>query len=113
MKEQVPSLEQANNSLTELQTQVALLHMDAALQSLERLSKSLQDGERPSAPEQREMERSLLKLRHELREAGYLAEQGLAFCKGWADALAPQATYAADGVSRAGDETRHELSVEA
>jgi soluble cytochrome b562 len=113
MTEPIPSMEQVKNSLAELQTQVALLHMDAALQSLERLSKSLQEGDRPAAAEQREMERSLLKLKTELREAGYLAEQGLAFCKGWAEAIAPPASYCSDGAAQVTEERHHDISIQA
>jgi hypothetical protein len=109
----VPSLEEAKSSLAELQTQVALLHMDAALHSLERLSKSLEEGECPAAAEQREMERALLKLKQELRDAGFLAEQGLAFCKDWASSLAPPCNYGADGASVAAAPATHDLSVKA
>jgi len=108
-----PSLEDAKQSLVHLQTQDALLHLEAALQSLEGLSKELHENGRPPAPGQRELERSLLRFRKELRDAGVLAEQGLAFCKDWADVLAPPPGYAPDGSVDRVPETKHELSVEA
>lgn len=108
-----PSLEEAKQSLVHLQTQDALLHLEAALRSLEGLSKELHENGRPPAPDQREMERSLLRFRKELRDAGLLAEQGLAFCKDWAEVLTPPPSYAPDGSFDRPADTKHEFSVEA
>ncbi len=108
-----PSLEEAKHSLVHLQTQDALLHLEAALRSLEGLSKELHENGRPTAPDQRELERSLLRFRKELRDAGLLAEQGLAFCKDWTEILSPPPGYSPDGTVDRAPETKHELSVEA
>lgn len=108
-----PRIESARQSLVCLQTQEALLHLEASLRSLEDLREELQEKGRPSEPDQREIERSLLRFRNELRDAGLLAEQGLAFCKDWAETLTPPASYSPDGTFDRPPEPKHELSVEA
>jgi hypothetical protein len=105
-------LEDAKQALVHLQTLDALLHLEAALQSLEGLSKELHEKGRPSAQDQRELERSLLRFRKELRDAGLLAEQGLAFCKDWTEILSPPPGYSPDGSVDRASETKHEISVE-
>jgi len=108
-----PSLGKAQDALTQLATQDALEHLQAALLSLQGLTASLQNGDRLPAGEQRELERSLLRFRSELRDAGVLADRGLAYCQDWARQLQPPAGYQANGVFTTNAVDRHELSLEA
>jgi hypothetical protein len=109
----VPSLVEAKNALANLATDEALGHLESALLSLRALSVSLQSGERLEAPAQRRLERSLLRLRGELKDAGVLADRGLAYCQDWAQQLEPPAVYGATGASSTTAVSRPELSVEA
>ena len=109
----VPSLAEAQNALAQLATQDALEHLEAALRSLKGLAAALQSGDRLQAAEQRHLERSLLRFRSELRDAGILADRGLAFCQDWARQLQPPAGYQANGVCTTNAMDRHELSLEA
>jgi hypothetical protein len=109
----IPSIIEARDALAQLATDNALHHLEAALHSLQGLSASLQSGDRMSPEKQRELERSLLRFRAELRDAGVLAEQGLAFCKEWADLLSPPPAYQSNGAFRSSPLEYHELSLEA
>ena len=109
----VPSLAEAQNALAQLATQDALDHLKAALRSLESLSKSLQNGDRLQTSEQRQLERSLLRFRSELRDAGILAERGLAYCQDWVQQMEPPSGYQANGVFTNNVISRHEVSLEA
>ena len=109
----VPSLAEAQNALAQLATEDALEHLQAALRSLEGLAAALQNGDRLQAGEQRQLERSLLRFRSELRDAGILADRGLAYCQDWAGQLQPPAGYQANGVFTTNAVERHELSLEA
>jgi hypothetical protein len=109
----VPSLAEAQNALAQLATQDALTHLEAALRSLEGLSASLQSGDRLQPAEQRELERSLLRFRAELRDAGILAESGLAYCQDWVQQLQPPSMYQPNGGFTNTSVDRHELSLDA
>jgi hypothetical protein len=93
----VREIEQARQSLTQLATQDALLHLESALRSLEGLAHQLHGGLQPTLPEKRQLERELMKARSELRRAACLAEQGLAFCKDWTALLEDPVVYRPDG----------------
>ncbi|MBL8236026.1 MAG: hypothetical protein JNM66_01300 [Bryobacterales bacterium] len=108
----VPSLAEAKNALANLATEEALGYLESAVQSLRALSVSLQGGDRMEPAAQRSLERRLLRFRAELRDAGALAESGLAYCQDWAQQLEPPAVYGASGVSAATAVSRPELSVE-
>ncbi len=108
-----PNLTAAKDALAQLAPQEALEHLEAALRSLQALTASLQNGDRLPAPEQRRLERSLLRFRAELRDAGILADQGLAYCQDWAQLLQPPASYRSNGVFANALNDRHELSLEA
>jgi hypothetical protein len=112
------SLSEAKTALAQLATDDAIGHLESALRSLQSLANSLQTGERLQASEQRLLERSLLRFRAELREAGILADRGLAYCQNWAEQMQPPVSYQSNGVfgnativSMSDD--RHELSLEA
>lgn len=109
----VPSLVEAQNALAQLDTDDALTHLEAALRSLRNLSLSLQKGDRLEPSEQRHLERSLLRFRSELRNAGVLAECGLAYCQDWSQQLQPPSAYEANGAFAGKSAARPELSVEA
>lgn len=93
----VPSLEQAQEALVQLATQDALTHLEAALRSLQGLSGSLKSADPLSMEDKRLLERSLLRFRAELRDAGVLADRGLAYCKDWAEQLQPVPAYQSNG----------------
>ncbi|MFN0103191.1 MAG: hypothetical protein ACKV2U_14010 [Bryobacteraceae bacterium] len=109
----VPSLTGAKNALSQLATQDALEHLKAALRSLQGLAAILQNGHRLDPDEQRQLERALLRFRTELRDAGILAERGLAYCQDSTKQLDAAPGYQFNGafVSEAVD--RHDLSLEA
>ncbi len=109
----VPSLVEAQNALTKLATQDAITHMEAALRALEGLSTTLQSGDRLSAADQRELERSLLRFRKELSVAGALTERGLAYCQDWVHQLQAPPGYQSNGAFTAPPVDRHEVSLEA
>ena len=114
----VPSLIQAQNALAELATEDALGYLESAIRSLEGLSTSLRKGDRLPAPEQRLIERSLLRFRAELRDAGILAERGLAYCQDWTQQMQPASNYQSNGILASATfdavtADRHELSLEA
>lgn len=87
----------ARESLAQMASTDALLHLESALQSLESLAGDLHGGQKLSLTEQRETERALLRFRSDLRHAGVLVEQGLAFCKDWTELLQPPASYDPSG----------------
>lgn len=92
------SVNAAGESLAHLAATDALVHLHAALESLQGLSERLKcDSDRPPIEERRCLERDLLRFRTELRHAAVLADQGLAFCKDWAEYLQPPPSYHADG----------------
>jgi hypothetical protein len=109
----IPALAEARSALAQLATQDALQHLKAALQDMQGLSVSLKSGERLSPGDQRELERSLLRFRAELRDADVLAEQGIAYCQEWVDLLSPPSAYQANGEFRRSALQHHELSLEA
>ena len=109
----LPSLTEAQNALARLATQDALEHLEAALRAMEGLTASLQNGDRMQAVEQRQLERSLLRFRAELRDAGILADRGLAYCQDWTQQLQPPSIYQSNGVFANAKVDRHELSLEA
>lgn len=109
----VPNLTQARNALAQLATDDALTHLEAALRSLQGLSASLQNGDRLPPGDQRMLERALLRFRSELRDAGVLTEQGLAYCQDWAELLQPPPVYQSNGAYSNPASERHELSLEA
>ncbi|MBI2690278.1 MAG: hypothetical protein HYX27_28560 [Acidobacteria bacterium] len=106
-------LSEARSALAQLATQDALEHLEAALRSLQGLSASLRNGNRLPPAEQRALERSLLHFRAELRDAGALTAQGLAYCQEWTGMLQPSPSYqAGGGVTRTNIEP-HQLSLNA
>lgn len=109
----LPSLAEAQNALAQLATQDALEHLESALRSLSGLASTLQNGEPLKAGEQRLLERSLLRFRSELRDAGILAGQGLAYCQNWVQQLQPPATYQPNGVYATSADTHHKVSLDA
>lgn len=109
----VPDLSAAQQALAALATKDALQHLQAALQSLQGLSESLRRGEPLAMEEKRQLERSLLRLRSEIRDAGVLAARGLAYCEDWAHQLEPPPVYQANGEVRQANQERHEVSFEA
>ena len=109
----VPNLTEAKEALSELATQEALFHLEAALRKMEGLADSLRNGDPLPASEQRLLEKSLLRFRAELRDAGILADCGLAYCRDWAQQLQPPAAYEASGASIRSGIVRPELSIEA
>ncbi len=109
----MPCLTVAHDALIGLAPQEALEHLQAALRSLQSLTATLQNGDRLQAAEQRQLERSLLRFRTELRDAGILADQGLAYCQDWTEQLQPPASYQANGVFASAANNQHELSLEA
>lgn len=109
----VPSLKASRNALTSLATSDALQHLEAALQSLQGLSESLQKGDPMAMEEKRQLERALLRFRVELQDAKVLADRGLAFCQDWALQLEPPPSYQANGAYLRGGIERHELSLDA
>jgi hypothetical protein len=109
----VPSLAEAQNALAQLATQEALEHLESALRSLAGLATTLQNGEGLKEDEQRLLERSLLRFRSELRVAGVLADQGLAFCQNSVQQLHPPPSYQPNGVYTTSAAPQHELSIEA
>jgi hypothetical protein len=109
----VPSLAEAKTALTKLATTDALEHLEAALRSLQSLAASLQKADRLPPGEQRELEKALLRFRTELRDAGTLADQGLAYCQEWADLLQPPPAYQSNGAFTSTATNRPELSIEA
>jgi hypothetical protein len=109
----VPSLAAARSALTTLATADALEHLEAALRSLQGLATSLQNSDRLPPGEQRDLEKALLRFRAELRDAGILADQGLAFCQEWAECIQPPPAYQSNGAFTSAAVNRHELSIEA
>jgi hypothetical protein len=109
----VPSLTEAQNALAQLATQEALEHLESALRSLSGLASTLQNGEGLKPGEQRLLERSLLRFRSELRDAGVLADQGLAYCQNWVQQLQPPSTYQPNGVYTTTADARHKVSLDA
>lgn len=109
----LPDLAGVRSALAQLATQDALVHLESALRSLEGLRDTLQSGSRLAPGEQRELERALLRFRSELRDAGTLADQGLAHCREWADLLLPQPDYQPNGTCSGAPSERHGLSLEA
>jgi len=109
----LPSLAEAREALAQLATNNAVEHLDAALVSLRNLADALQNGTRLSPQEQRLLERDLLRFRVELRHADTLANQGLAYCREWADLLLPPPTYQANGATAAPAADRPSLSLSA
>src|SRR5258708_35788934 len=90
----------ARDSLARLATTDALLHLEAALKSLQGLANDLRLGKSLAPPAKREMEQALLRFRTDLRHAGVLVEQGLAYCKDWTELLQPPASYGPSGTLR-------------
>ncbi len=113
LQDNLPILTAAQDSLARLEPREALEHLEAALRSLQCLTATLQNGDRLQAAEQRQLERSLLRFRAELRDAGILADQGLAYCQDWAEQLQPPSSYQANGVFASAGIHQHELSLEA
>ncbi len=109
----VPSLVDAKTALATLATSDALEHLEAALRSLQGLATSLQNADRLPPGEQRNLEKALLRFRAELRDAGVLTDQGLAYCQEWADLLQPPPAYQSNGAFTRTATNRHELSIEA
>lgn len=109
----IPSLAEAQNALAQLATQEALDHLESALRSLAGLATTLQNGDGLKADEQRLLERSLLRFRSELRDAGMLADQGLAYCQNWVQQMQAPSSYQPNGIYTAIADTRHKLSIEA
>jgi len=109
----IPSLTEAQNALAQLNTQDALEHLESALRSLSGLASSLREGNGLTGQEQRDLERSLLRFRAELREAGVLADQGLAYCQNWVQQLNPPPSYQPNGLSTTVVESRNKVSLEA
>ena len=109
----VPSLAEAQNALAQLATQNALEHLESALRSLASLASTLQNGDGLKADEQRLLERSLLRFRSEIRDAGVLADQGLAYCQNWVQQLQPPSSYQPNGIYTTTSDARHKLSLEA
>ena len=109
----VPSLAAATAALTKLASTDALEHLEAALRSLQGLATSLQNSDRLPPGEQRDLEKALLRFRAELRDAGVLADQGLAYCQEWAEGLQPSPVYQSNGAFTTSPVNRHELSIEA
>ena len=113
LQDNLPSLTAAHDALIGLAPQEALEHLQAALRSLQGLTATLQNGDRLQAFEKRQLGRSLLRFRAELRDAGILADQGLAYCQDWAEQFQPPASYQANGVFASAANNQHELSLEA
>jgi len=109
----IPSLSDARDALAQLATDDALQHLEAALQSLQNLEFSLRGADHLPPSEKRHLERSLLRFKTELRDAGTLAERGLAYCQDWALLLQPPAAYHANGACTTESHDRHDFSLEA
>jgi len=109
----LPSLIATQSAFAQLAPQEALEHLEAALRTLQGLTASLHHGDRLAPADQRQLERSLLRFRTELRDAAILADQGLAYCQDWAQQLQPPASYQPNGVRADTTSDRHEFSVEA
>jgi hypothetical protein len=109
----IPDLHEAREALAQLATHDAVEHLEAAVRSLQALEASLRSSDRLPPEEQRRLERELLRFRHDLRDAGILAEQGLAYCKDWSEALQPTVAYTPGGDLSGASSHRHEFSLEA
>jgi hypothetical protein len=108
----IPSLAEAKDALARLATEDAIQHLDAALRSLQSLAASLRTADGLPPSEKRQLERSLLRLKSELRDAGALAESGLAYCQDWALLLQPPAAYHANGAVTTESSHHHDFSLE-
>ena len=109
----VPDLANAREALAGLATEDAVQHLEAALASLQNLATALHSGHALSVQEKRLVERSLLRLKNELRDAGTLTEQGLAYCQDWALQLQPPPAYLPNGAVCAEVNLRHDFSIDA
>jgi len=103
----VPDLEPVIQDLSHIETTSALLHLQTALGALSSLAEELHGGKKLEPGQQRATERALLSFQEQLRVANVLTRQGLAYCKGWSEALAPSA----DSYGSTGQETPVELDV--
>ena len=103
----VPDLEPAIQDLSHIETASALLHLETALGALSCLAEELHGGRKMEPGQQRATERALLSFQEQLRLANVLTRQGLAYCKGWSEALVPLA----DSYGSRGQEKPAELDV--
>jgi hypothetical protein len=109
----IPALSEAKDALAQMATADAIQHLEAALQSLQNLESSLKDAGHLAPSEKRQLERSLLRFKTELRDARTLAERGLAYCQDWALMLQPPAAYHANGAFATESIDRHDFSLDA
>ena len=94
----LPDLTAVRLALAEFATADAVQQLEAAVASLRQLESSLAAGPPPAPDAQRALQRSLHNFQSELRAAGALATQGLAYCRDWSESLAPPSTYQPHGV---------------
>ena len=109
----VPSLAEAQNALAQLATQNALDHLESRASVAGGPGLHVAKWGGLKADEQRLLERSLLRFRSELRDAGVLADQGLAYCQNWVQQLQPPSSYQPNGIYTTTSDARHKLSLEA
>ncbi len=103
----VPDLEPALQDLSHIETASALLHLETALGALSSLAEELHGGKKMEPGQQRATERALLSFQEQLRLANVLTRQGLAYCKGWSEALVPSG----DSYGSSGQEKPSELDI--
>lgn len=109
----VPGLTDAKSALAQLATSEAVEHLESALQTLQALYASFQNGGGLSPEKQRSLQQSLLGFQRELREAAVLNEQGLSYCQERGAFLQPPPAYQANGTFFNTGSVRHELSLDA
>ncbi len=103
----VPDLEPVIQNLSQIETTLALLHLQTAFGALSSLAEDLQGSKQLEPSQQQATERALLSFQAQLRVANLLARQGLAHCKSWSEALVPSA----DSYGSTGQETPVELDL--
>jgi hypothetical protein len=109
----IPDLEPALHALSQIETAAALAHLESALHVLADLTTHLESGGPLNPEQQRATERELLRFQQQLRAAGQLTRQGLAFCREWTHSLVPPGdSYGAAGQSTPSELTLHSVQVD-